>query len=275
MRSSWVNNDSRRTQRLWRSHLRTHSTTLPIVGHLCSQTRLWWTAGDSCSVPATPTEEALNHLKGKRAARLKIKQEKTFQRELFTGHDSGGGGGLRRPFTAWPPGSECVALPVLFFIPRITERSNSAAPFDPVARTCFIITLRCQHRPLFVTSECRSEFSPWLFVPRRIRAPDGGNDICSSSGGDGQSCHLAKPSGALYVSDLHVSTCSKYNLLAFADEPWADWLPEGETGERGAWETEVEREKLSWETSFFFVCVCVYKHSHHESHSGAATSHPC
>lgn len=40
-------------------------------------------------MPAAPKEQALNYLKGKRAARLKIKEEKTFQRELFTGHDSG------------------------------------------------------------------------------------------------------------------------------------------------------------------------------------------
>lgn len=45
----------------------------------------------------------------------------------------GGGGPSDVPLQPGPPGSECVALPVLFFIPHITERSNSAAPFDPVA----------------------------------------------------------------------------------------------------------------------------------------------
>lgn len=62
----------------------------------------------------------------KGAARLKIKQEKTFQRELFTGHDSGGASDV--PLQPGPRVQN--ALPSLFFfIPRITERSN----IDPVA----------------------------------------------------------------------------------------------------------------------------------------------
>ena len=44
-------------------------------------------AGDSWPVPIAPKEQALNYLKGKRAAKLKIKKEKTFQCELLTGHD--------------------------------------------------------------------------------------------------------------------------------------------------------------------------------------------
>lgn len=105
-------------------------------------------------------------------------------------------------------------------------------PFDPVALLVLLSLLRCQHRPLFVTSQSCSGFSPWLCLRRRIQVPDGGNDICSpqKSGGDGESCHLAKPSGALYASDLHVSTCSKYNPLAFVDELRALRLPEGEMG---------------------------------------------
>lgn len=111
--------------------------------------------------------------------------------------------------------------PRSFFFSCVAVRSASAMQFDPVALLVLLSLLRCQHRPLFVTSQSCSEFSPWLFLWRRIQAPDGGNDICSSqkSAGDGESCHLAKPSGALYASDLHVSTCSKYNPLAFVDEP--------------------------------------------------------
>lgn len=39
-------------------------------------------------MPIAPKEQALNYLKGEKAARLKIKEEKTFQRELYTVHDS-------------------------------------------------------------------------------------------------------------------------------------------------------------------------------------------
>lgn len=101
-----------------------------------------------------------------------------------------------------------------------------------VALLVLLSLLRCQHSPLFVTSQ--SSPSSWLFLWRRTRALRGGKGMCSSqkSGGEGESCHLAKPSGALYVSDLHVSTCSKYNPLAFVDERGELWLPEGETGER-------------------------------------------
>ncbi len=130
-------------------------------------------------------------------------------------------------------------------------------PFDLFALLVLLSLLRCQHKPLFVTSQSCSEFSPWLFLWRRIQAPDGGNDICSSqkSGRDGESCHLAKPSGALYASDLHVSTCSKYNPLAFVDEPRAPWLPEGETGREERERQRWKERKLSWET---FLCK---KHS--------------
>lgn len=130
-------------------------------------------------------------------------------------------------------------------------------PFDPVALLVLLSLLRCQHRPLFVTSQSCSGFSPWLCLRRCIQVPDGGNDICSpqKSGGDGESCHLAKPSGALYASDLHVSTCSKYNPLAFVDELRALRLPEGEMG------GERERQ-CSWET---FLCK---KEKKEDSHSG-------
>lgn len=143
--------------------------------------------------------------------------------------------------------------PRSFFFPCFAEQSTSAMVFDPVAWLVLLSLLRCQHRPLFVTSQSCSEFSQWLFLRRRIQAPDGGTDICSShkSGGDGESCHLAKPSGALYVSDLHVSTCSKYNPLAFVDEAWALWLPEGETGreehERQRWKERSLAGKHFWE----------------------------
>lgn len=45
--------------------------------------------GDSCLVLVAPKEKALNYPKGDRAARQKIKEEKTFQCELFTVVDSG------------------------------------------------------------------------------------------------------------------------------------------------------------------------------------------
>lgn len=168
--------------------------------------------GDSWSVPTPPTEQTLNYWKGKRAARQKIKEEKTFQRELFTGHDSGASdvplqpGSLR--FRMHRP------LPS-FFIPCFTVEQRNAVRSSRCA--CFIIALRRPHRTLFVTSKSCSESSPTPFQSRHIyKPPDGGNDICSSSGGDDESRHLANPSGALYASDLHVSTCSKYNLPCFS-----------------------------------------------------------
>lgn len=148
------------------------------------------------------------------AARLKINQEKTFQRELFAGHDSGASDVPLRP--ARPPAAECVALPPLFFL-----KKNSIPRTSLAVRRCwnliFIITLRCRYSLVFVTSKSCSKSPPlafsFFFFPlrRRVQAAERGNYICSSSGedGGGGSRHLAKPSGALYVSDLHVSTCSK------------------------------------------------------------------
>lgn len=51
--------------------------------------RPWQMLCDSCFLLVAPKEKALNYLKGERAARKKIKEEKTFQCELFTVHDSG------------------------------------------------------------------------------------------------------------------------------------------------------------------------------------------
>lgn len=39
-------------------------------------------------MPIAPKEQALNYLMEEKAARLKIKEEKTFQGELYTVHDS-------------------------------------------------------------------------------------------------------------------------------------------------------------------------------------------
>lgn len=117
-------------------------------------------AGDSYPVPTAPKEQALNYLKGKRAARLKIKEEKTFQRELFTGHDSGASD------VPLQPGSQFEnASPSPFFF------LTSAMPFDPVALLVLLSLLRCQHRTLFVTSQSCSEFSPWLFSVEAYTSP--------------------------------------------------------------------------------------------------------
>lgn len=71
-------------------------------------------AGDSYPVPSAPKEQALNYLKGERAARQKIKEEKTFQRELFTRHDSGAPAVPLRPVS--PLQNESVSLfSFLFF----------------------------------------------------------------------------------------------------------------------------------------------------------------
>lgn len=137
-----------------------------MVVHLCSWARLRWTAGDSYPVPTVPKEQALNYLKRKRAARMKIKEEKTFQRELFTGHDSGASDVPLQPGSQLQNESPSLFI---FFPPRIAEQSASAMAFDPVA-LLLLSLLRCQHRLLFVTSQSCSEFSPLLFLWRRIQA---------------------------------------------------------------------------------------------------------
>lgn len=180
------------------------------------------------ALPTAPEEQTLNYFKRKTAARLKIKEEKTFQRELFTGHDSGASE------VPLQPGSR-LHNEVLF--PPPASHKGLHARWRPSPVALLLLSLhRCQHRLLFVTSQSRSDFSPWPFSAEARTSPDGGKDIGSSqeAGEDGGSCHLAKPSGALYTSDLHVSTCSKYNPPAFVDEPRALPLPEGETGERRA-----------------------------------------
>lgn len=75
--------------------------------------------GDSYPVPTPPKEQALNYLKGKKAARLKIKEEKTFQRELFTGHDSGASD------VPLQPGSQLQhkSPSLFFFFPFVTEQT--------------------------------------------------------------------------------------------------------------------------------------------------------
>lgn len=112
----------------------THSKTWLIVGHLCSWARLWRTVSDSYPVPTDPKEQALNYLKGKRAARLKIKEEKTFQRELFTGHDS------RASDVPLQPGSQLqnVSPSQFFFSPA--SQSSLCNTVRSCRLTYFIIT---------------------------------------------------------------------------------------------------------------------------------------
>lgn len=97
-------------------------------------------AGDSYPVPAAPKEQALNYLKGKRAARLKIKEEKTFQRELFTGHDSGASDVPLQPGSELQNASPSpFSLSFFFFLPhRRTVYERDAVRSR--RRTCFIIT---------------------------------------------------------------------------------------------------------------------------------------
>lgn len=82
-------------------------------------------AGDSCPVPTPPKEQALNYLKGKRAARLKIKEEKTFQCELFIGHDSGASDVPLQPY------SQLQQSPCIFF--SLHHQAASIMLFNPVA----------------------------------------------------------------------------------------------------------------------------------------------
>lgn len=211
-----------------------------MVVHLCSWARLQQTAGDSYSVPKVPKEQALNYLKRKRAARLKIKQEKTFQRELFTGHDSGASDVPLQPGSQLQNDSPSLFL---FFPPLL--RRETVCKCDAVRNLspCFYYHSWDVNTDYSLSPPWNcSEFSLWLFLCRRTQVQMVEMTFCflqergwqRRQEARGESCHLAKPSGALYASDLHMSTCSKYNLLAFVDEPWALRLPEGETrrGER-------------------------------------------
>lgn len=199
-----------------------------MVVHLCSWARLRWTAGDSYPVPTVPKEQALNYLKRKRAARMKIKEEKTFQRELFTGHDSGASD------VPLQPGSQLQnESPSLFiFFPPASQNSLQARWRSILSPYFYyhswdVNTGYSLSRPKVVLNSHRCCFCGGVYKPRWWKC-----HLLLAGGwtARGESCHLAKPSGALYASDLHVSTCSKYNPLAFVDEPWAIRLPEGETG---------------------------------------------
>lgn len=69
----------------------------------------------------------------------------------------------------------------------------------------------------------------------------------------GESCHLAKSSGALYASDLHVSTRCKYSPLAFVDESCARWRPEGEA-RRARW----KEGNLAGKQNSFIKCLSTH-----------------
>lgn len=122
------------------------------------------TVADSYPVPIPPKEQALNYLEGKKAARLKIKEEKTFQRELFTGHDSGASD------VPLQPGSQLQhkspSLP-FFFVSEETVQHDAVQILSPYS-------FYYQHRMLFVSSQCFSEFSPLLFLCRQV--PRGARD---------------------------------------------------------------------------------------------------
>lgn len=128
------------------------------------------------------------------------------------------------------------SLPVLFPPSCIAQPSAYMMPIRPVA-------------PAFIITPEMSAQATLCHLPELLRAltvtgcmqanisPDGGNDIFFSQ--DGKSCHLAKPSAALYTSDLHVSPCSKYNPQALVDEhERSDILRE-----RKAWERREKEEK--------------------------------
>lgn len=151
-----------------------------MVVHLCSWARLQQTAGDSYSVPKVPKEQALNYLKRKRAARLKIKQEKTFQRELFTGHDSGASDVPLQPGSQLQNDSPSLFL---FFPPSLTSRNSLQVRCrsKPVA-LLLLSLLRCQHRLLFVTSLKLLWILTVAVSVQANTSPDGGNDILLLAG---------------------------------------------------------------------------------------------
>lgn len=131
-----------------------------------------------------------------------------------------------------------VSLPPCFFLSCDT---GTVCWCKPVVSLVLLSLLRCQHRPLFVTSRSFSVLSAWLFLQRCIRAPNGGKNICSSqkSGRDGERRDIWENHQEDFT---HLTfTC----LHAVNITPWFFWMsrecwpPEGETG-RG------ERERQGW-----------------------------
>lgn len=123
-----------------------------------------------------------------KTARLKMKQEKTFHRELFTGHDSRG---LRRPFTA------CSAPGYRTRVIRVPEQP---VRLDPVAKRIFFsTTLRCRHGLVFATpaKSCsqRRIRAAWTGVYERQGRGELRSGRSSSGEVNGVTGHLAKPSG--------------------------------------------------------------------------------
>jgi len=151
--------------------------------------------------------------------------------------------GLSRPFTAQLEDPKWAPPPPVLFSPPVIQSSPLAHhSCSPVALLVLLSLMSAQttlcHLPnlfwILATAVSASAYtSPWrwewhLFLAQVWREARG--------------CHLANPSGALYASDLHVSTCSKYNLLAFVEESWSLWLPVGDTG-TAEWETQSWKER--------------------------------
>lgn len=141
-----------------------------------------------------------------------------------------------------------VSLPPCFFLSCDTGTVCWCKPVRACRLACFIITPEMSaqtalcHLPKFlrtlgvaVSAEVHTSPEWWkehLFLAE-VRQ------------GRREARHLGKPSGGLYASDLHVSTCSKYNPLVFLDESWV-LTSRGRNRERRAWETGME--SLAWIT---------------------------
>ena len=125
LRSNRVNGVSMRAQWFWRCYLHTQrgvadSWTFMLLSK-ASVDGGWFIPCAHCSQGTSP-----KLFEGEKAARLTIKEEKTFQRELFTGHDSGASDVPLRP------GSQLQneSASALFLIPT---SQNS-----PLAKCCSI-----------------------------------------------------------------------------------------------------------------------------------------
>lgn len=177
------------------------------------------------------------------AARLKINREKTFQRELFTGHDSGASDVPLQP--ARPPAAECVALPPLFFLKNSIPRTSPAV--HRRWNLIFIITLRsrlCNLQELLQIPAVAVLFF-FFFSLAEAHASRGEGEITFAP-------RLARTGVAIWQSHQEHFTCLTFTCLHVVNKTSllsVDEPPRASTGRRrerrrgGAGRTEVEKSE--------------------------------
>lgn len=195
-----------------------------------------WTVADSCPVPTPSQGTSPKLFEGEKGLPdWKLRRKKLFNVNYSLDTTQGPQTSL---YSLAPSFSISLLLCFVFFILR--HRTDWLAWCRSVLSPCLfyyhsrnVSTERFLSAPeVAVNSHCgrfcadKSRMVQMTFTLRRSLA---GTAI-------GESCHLAKSSAALYASDLHVSTCSKYNPPGFCGWVLSTLTSRGRNTERRAWE---------------------------------------